>query len=179
MQKNAYPVAEQDQTGISLVSSHMNVPADSIDVWEIDAHQLLFERKIATGSSGDLWVLVIVRPVICSHTSAFLIEWFNWNRYKGTFCSQDVAIKVLRGEHLDDKLQGEFVQEVSIMRSVIFLVLYWFDPSECLQRCSLKFWKHLQLQLELTNIPVESCLYTGTISKCKLTRLIILTVQKI
>lgn len=54
MQKNAYPVAEQDQTGISLVSSHMNVPADSIDVWEIDAHQLLFERKIATGSSGDL-----------------------------------------------------------------------------------------------------------------------------
>jgi hypothetical protein len=62
--------------------------------------------------------------VICSHTSAFLIEWFNWNRYKGTFCSQDVAIKVLRGEHLDDKLQSEFVQEVSIMRSVIFLVLY-------------------------------------------------------
>jgi hypothetical protein len=62
--------------------------------------------------------------VICSHTSAFLIEWFNWNRYKGTFCSQDVAIKVLRGEHLDDKLQSEFVQEVSIMRSVISLVLY-------------------------------------------------------
>ncbi|KAG6783632.1 hypothetical protein POTOM_009293 [Populus tomentosa] len=92
IEKNAYPVAEQDQTGISLVSSHMNVPADSIDVWEIDAHQLLFERKIATGSSGDL--------------------------YKGTFCSQDVAIKVLRGEHLDDKLQGEFVQEVSIMRKV-------------------------------------------------------------
>jgi len=125
MQKNAvYPVAEQDQRGIRLVSSHMNVPADSIDVWEIDAHRLLFERKIATGSSGDLWVLVIVRPVICSHTSVFLIEWFNWNRYKGTFCSQDVAIKVLRGEHLDDKLQSEFVQEVSIMRSVIFLVLY-------------------------------------------------------
>ncbi|XP_034919535.1 serine/threonine-protein kinase STY46 isoform X1 [Populus alba] len=92
IEKNAYPVVEQDQTGISLVSSHMNVPADSIDVWEIDAHQLLFERKIATGSSGDL--------------------------YKGTFCSQDVAIKVLRGEHLDDKLQGEFVQEVSIMRKV-------------------------------------------------------------
>ncbi|XP_011034944.1 PREDICTED: tyrosine-protein kinase CSK-like isoform X2 [Populus euphratica] len=93
IEKNAvYPVAEQDQTGIRLVSNHMNVPADSIDVWEIDAHQLLFERKIATGSSGDL--------------------------YKGTFCSQDVAIKVLRGEHLDDKLQSEFVQEVSIMRKV-------------------------------------------------------------
>ncbi|KAL9395452.1 hypothetical protein Peur_009705 [Populus x canadensis] len=93
IEKNAvYPVAEQDQRRIRHVSSHMNVPADSIDVWEIDAHRLLFERKIATGSSGDL--------------------------YKGTFCSQDVAIKVLRGEHLDDKLQSEFVQEVSIMRKV-------------------------------------------------------------
>ncbi|KAF9686665.1 hypothetical protein SADUNF_Sadunf02G0013000 [Salix dunnii] len=87
-----YPVAEQDQIGISLFSNHMNIPADSIDVWEIDAHQLLFEKKIATGSSGDL--------------------------YKGTFCSQDVAIKVLRGEHLDDKLQREFYQEVLIMRKV-------------------------------------------------------------
>ncbi|KAJ6336725.1 hypothetical protein OIU76_006576 [Salix suchowensis] len=87
-----YPVVEQDQIGISLVSNHMNIPADSIDVWEIDAYQLLFEKKIATGSSGDL--------------------------YKGTFCSQDVAIKVLRGEHLDDKLQREFSQEVLIMRKV-------------------------------------------------------------
>ncbi|KAJ6708672.1 SERINE/THREONINE-PROTEIN KINASE TNNI3K-RELATED [Salix koriyanagi] len=87
-----YPVVEQDQIGTSLVSNHMNIPADSIDVWEIDAYQLLFEKKIATGSSGDL--------------------------YKGTFCSQDVAIKVLRGEHLDDKLQREFSQEVLIMRKV-------------------------------------------------------------
>ncbi|XP_011003100.1 PREDICTED: dual specificity protein kinase shkB-like isoform X1 [Populus euphratica] len=87
-----YPVAEQDQIGISLVSNLMNVPADSIDVWEIDARQLIYEKKIANGSSGDL--------------------------YKGTFCSQDVAIKVLRGEHLNNKLQSEFDQEVFIMRKV-------------------------------------------------------------
>ncbi|KAI9395496.1 hypothetical protein POPTR_005G246500v4 [Populus trichocarpa] len=87
-----YRVTEQDQIGISLVSNLMNVPADSIDVWEIDARQLIREKKIANGSSGDL--------------------------YKGTFCSQDVAIKVLRGEHLNNKLQSEFYQEVSIMRKV-------------------------------------------------------------
>ncbi|KAJ6920967.1 hypothetical protein NC651_014519 [Populus alba x Populus x berolinensis] len=89
---SVYPVAKQDQIGISLVSNLMNVPADSIDVWEIDAQQLIYEEKIANGSSGDL--------------------------YKGTFCSQDVAIKVLRGEHLDNKLQSEFNQEVLIMRKV-------------------------------------------------------------
>ncbi|CAK7346099.1 unnamed protein product [Dovyalis caffra] len=87
-----YPVVEQDQIGISLVSDHMYAPADPIDVWEIDARQLIYEKKIATGSSGHL--------------------------YKGTFCSQDVAIKVLRGEHLNDKLQREFAQEVFIMRKV-------------------------------------------------------------
>ncbi|KAJ6931619.1 hypothetical protein NC652_014958 [Populus alba x Populus x berolinensis] len=87
-----YPVAKQDQIGISLVSNLMNVPADSIDVWEIDARLLIYEKKIANGSSGDL--------------------------YKGTFCSQDVAIKVLRGEHLNNKLQSEFNQEVLIMRKV-------------------------------------------------------------
>ncbi|KAG6774776.1 hypothetical protein POTOM_022145 [Populus tomentosa] len=86
------PVAKQDQIGISLVSNLMNVPADSIDVWEIDARLLIYEKKIANGSSGDL--------------------------YKGTFCSQDVAIKVLRGEHLNNELQSEFNQEVLIMRKV-------------------------------------------------------------
>ncbi|XP_034931520.1 serine/threonine-protein kinase STY46 isoform X3 [Populus alba] len=87
-----YPVAKQDQIGISLVSNLMNVPADSIDVWEIDARQLIYEKQIANRSSGDL--------------------------YKGTFCRQDVAIKVLRGEHLNNKLQSEFNQEVLIMRKV-------------------------------------------------------------
>ncbi|KAL9395159.1 hypothetical protein Peur_014444 [Populus x canadensis] len=87
-----YPVAELDQIGISLVSNPMNVPSDSIDVWEIDVQQLTYGKKIANGSSGVL--------------------------YKGTFCSQDVAIKVLRGEHLNNKRQSEFDQEVFIMRKV-------------------------------------------------------------
>ncbi|KAJ6352032.1 hypothetical protein OIU76_001279 [Salix suchowensis] len=86
------PVTEQDQIGISLVSNLINVPADLIDVWEIDAQQLIYEKQIANGSSGDL--------------------------YKGTFCSQDVAIKVLRGEHPNNKIHSEFAQEVIIMRKV-------------------------------------------------------------
>ena len=48
------PVTEQDQIGISLVSNLINVPADLIDVWEIDAQQLIYEKQIANGSSGDL-----------------------------------------------------------------------------------------------------------------------------
>ncbi|KAB5557732.1 hypothetical protein DKX38_008641 [Salix brachista] len=86
------PVTEQDQIGTSLVSNLINVPADLIDVWEIDAQQLIYEKQIANGSSGDL--------------------------YKGTFCSQDVAIKVLKGEHLNNKIHSEFAQEVIIMRKV-------------------------------------------------------------
>ncbi|XP_031265450.1 serine/threonine-protein kinase STY46-like [Pistacia vera] len=79
---------EQEQTRIY----HVNLPTDGIDVWEIDASLLKYEYKIASGSYGDL--------------------------YKGTFYSQDVAIKVLTVEHLNENMQKEFAQEVYIMRKV-------------------------------------------------------------
>ncbi|GKU90178.1 hypothetical protein SLEP1_g4210 [Rubroshorea leprosula] len=60
--------------------------------WEIDANLLKFERKLILGSYGDL--------------------------YKGTFCGQDVAIKVLRTEYLNENMQREFNQEVDILRFV-------------------------------------------------------------
>ncbi|XP_020535437.1 serine/threonine-protein kinase STY8 isoform X2 [Jatropha curcas] len=88
-----YPVLEQEQKGmINFISNHVIVPADQTDVWEIDVGLLKYENKIASGSYGDL--------------------------YKGTFCSQDVAIKVFRTEHLNDKLRREFAQEIFIMRRV-------------------------------------------------------------
>ncbi|RVW51065.1 Serine/threonine-protein kinase STY46 [Vitis vinifera] len=59
---------------------------------KLDATLLKFENKIASGSYGDL--------------------------YKGTFCSQDVAIKVLRTQHLNEDMWREFSQEVYIMRKV-------------------------------------------------------------
>ncbi|XP_038705280.1 serine/threonine-protein kinase STY46-like isoform X2 [Tripterygium wilfordii] len=87
-----YPLWEQKQNKIKLISNQVNIPADGIDVWEIDASLLIYENKIATGSYGDL--------------------------YKGIYCSQDVAIKVLSTDHLSEKLQREFAQEVFIMRKV-------------------------------------------------------------
>ncbi|XP_015575652.1 serine/threonine-protein kinase STY46 isoform X1 [Ricinus communis] len=87
-----YPAVKQEQKGINLMCDHVNIPADRMDVWEIDPSLLKYEIKIASGSHGDL--------------------------YKGTFYTQDVAIKVLRTEHLNDKLRKEFAQEVYIMRKV-------------------------------------------------------------
>lgn len=39
-------------------------------------------------------------------------------RYKGTYCSQEVAIKVLKPECVNSDMQKDFAQEVFIMRYV-------------------------------------------------------------
>ncbi|XP_042443451.1 serine/threonine-protein kinase STY46-like isoform X1 [Zingiber officinale] len=71
---------------------HVQIPTDGIDVWEIDFQLLKFGNKVASGSYGDL--------------------------YRGTYHSQDVAIKVLRPERVNIDMQREFAQEVFIMRKV-------------------------------------------------------------
>ncbi|KAG8378112.1 hypothetical protein BUALT_Bualt08G0104300 [Buddleja alternifolia] len=60
--------------------------------WEIDWRLLKMGEKIAAGSCGDL--------------------------YRGVYLGQDVAIKVLRSEHLNNSLEVEFAQEVAILRQV-------------------------------------------------------------
>ncbi|KAH9325632.1 hypothetical protein KI387_005810, partial [Taxus chinensis] len=70
----------------------VRIPNDGTDVWEIDSKFLKLDYKVASGSYGDL--------------------------YRGTYCGQDVAIKVLKPERLDADLQREFAQEVFIMRKV-------------------------------------------------------------
>ncbi|KAL3505445.1 hypothetical protein ACH5RR_035286 [Cinchona calisaya] len=77
---------------IELLAEQVDIPTDGSDVWEIDAKLLKFEHKIATGSNGDL--------------------------YKGSLHSQDVAIKILNAEHLDENVRREFAQEVYILRKV-------------------------------------------------------------
>ncbi|CAI5458156.1 unnamed protein product [Closterium sp. Yama58-4] len=72
--------------------SRVPIPTDGRDDWEIDSQQLKLHHKIASGSFGDL--------------------------YRGTYCGQDVAIKILKPERLNDSLQQEFAQEVYIMRKV-------------------------------------------------------------
>ncbi|KAK1431353.1 hypothetical protein QVD17_07810 [Tagetes erecta] len=70
----------------------VQLPVDGDDVWEIDVKLLKFEYRICGGSYSDL--------------------------YKGTFCTQDVAIKALKDEYLYENVQREFAQEVYIMRKI-------------------------------------------------------------
>ncbi|MCD7463304.1 Serine/threonine-protein kinase sty46 [Datura stramonium] len=85
-------IIKQEQDLIKSEFDHLTIPFDGIDVWEIEHRLLKFEYKIASGSYGDL--------------------------YKGTYCSQEVAIKILKSERLNAELQTEFAQEVYIMRKV-------------------------------------------------------------
>lgn len=43
-------------------------------------------------------------------------------RFQGTYCGQDVAIKVLNPERLNENSHREFMQEISIMRYVFVLL---------------------------------------------------------
>lgn len=70
----------------------VQMPVDGGDVWEIDVKRLKLEYRICGGSYGDL--------------------------YKGTYCTQDVAIKALKDEYLNENVQREFAQEVYIMRKI-------------------------------------------------------------
>ncbi|KAF8013419.1 hypothetical protein BT93_I1311 [Corymbia citriodora subsp. variegata] len=86
------PKKELPQKAIKLEPDHVSIPTDGTDVWELDPRCLKFETKIASGSYGDL--------------------------YKGTYCSQEVAIKVLKPERVNSDMQKEFAQEVFILRKV-------------------------------------------------------------
>lgn len=66
--------------------------ASQDDDWEIDPSDIVFFDKIASGAFGDL--------------------------FKGVYCGQDVAIKILRGVQDDSVQYQEFLQEVAIMRKV-------------------------------------------------------------
>ena len=60
--------------------------------WELDPNEIIFHEKIASGAFGDL--------------------------FRGSYCGQDVAIKILRNVHEDSQQFQEFLQEVAIMRKV-------------------------------------------------------------
>ncbi|KAK9284896.1 hypothetical protein L1049_024077 [Liquidambar formosana] len=83
---------EYNQTGIESFLNHVEIPTDGTDVWEIDTRQLKIEKKVASGSFGDL--------------------------YRGTYYSQEVAIKVLKPERVSADMLREFSQEVYIMRKI-------------------------------------------------------------
>lgn len=75
----------------SAVEKALSAEAKSGD-WEIDRRLLKIGDRIASGSCGDL--------------------------YHGVYLGQDVAVKILRSEHLNDALEDEFAHEVAILRQV-------------------------------------------------------------
>ncbi|GJR95284.1 ACT domain-containing protein [Tanacetum coccineum] len=85
--------SSSNQCSSSPGCNHLRIPNDGADVWEIDPQFLKLGHKVASGSYGDL--------------------------YKGTYRSQEVAIKVLKAEKISSAMQQEFAQEVYIMRFVV------------------------------------------------------------
>lgn len=85
-------VDEHDQSKMKSELDHLAIPNDGTDVWEIDPKHLKYGTQIASGSYGEL--------------------------FKGIYCSQEVAIKFLKAEHVTSEMQREFAQEVYIMRKV-------------------------------------------------------------
>ncbi|PAN13626.1 hypothetical protein PAHAL_2G352200 [Panicum hallii] len=83
---------ENMQVAENSAADRVEIPTDGASEWEIDVKLLKFGNKVASGSYGDL--------------------------YRGTYCSQDVAIKVLKPERINVDMQREFAQEVYIMRKV-------------------------------------------------------------
>ncbi|XP_042961402.1 serine/threonine-protein kinase STY17-like isoform X2 [Carya illinoinensis] len=75
----------------SAVEKALSAEAKSGD-WEIDRRLLKMGERIASGSCGDL--------------------------YHGVYLSEDVAVKILRSEHLNNALEDEFSHEVAILREV-------------------------------------------------------------
>ncbi|CAN1192558.1 Serine/threonine-protein kinase STY8 [Linum perenne] len=90
--KEANEIEKPEQISFKCDPDCLLIPNDGTDVWEIDIKQLKFENMVASGSYGDL--------------------------YKGTYCSQEVAIKVMKPERVNTDMQKEFAQEVYIMRKV-------------------------------------------------------------
>ncbi|MED6179820.1 Serine/threonine-protein kinase sty46 [Stylosanthes scabra] len=91
-QQSVSSVGEHEEGMMKNEIDQLNIPNDGTDVWEIDPKHLKIGTQIASGSYGEL--------------------------FKGIYCSQEVAIKILKPEHVNSDLQREFVQEVYIMRKV-------------------------------------------------------------
>ncbi|KAK8945838.1 Serine/threonine-protein kinase HT1 [Platanthera guangdongensis] len=87
-----WPSINEDLQNREDFPDHVKIPTDGSDVWEIDTSLLNFQNKMASGSQCQL--------------------------FRGTYCSQDVAIKVFKAEHFSLDLQREFAQEVYIMRKI-------------------------------------------------------------
>ncbi|KAJ0939865.1 putative protein kinase domain, ACT domain, protein kinase-like domain superfamily [Helianthus annuus] len=81
--------SEGSWSGSSHSKSAVEKEADFVDA-EIDRRLLNIGERIASGSCGDL--------------------------FRGEYLGQDVAVKILRSEHLNQTLEDEFSHEVAMLR---------------------------------------------------------------
>ena len=75
-----------------LDALQQSLDSGTADDWELDPRDIVFAEKIASGAFGDL--------------------------FRGSYCGQDIAIKILRGVDNNTQQFREFLQEVAIMRKV-------------------------------------------------------------
>ncbi|KAI3760854.1 hypothetical protein L1987_51254 [Smallanthus sonchifolius] len=83
--------SEGSWSGSSHSKSDVEKAADFVDA-EIDRRLLKIGEKFASGTCGDL--------------------------FRGEYLGQDVAVKILRSEHLNQSLEDEFSHEVAMLREV-------------------------------------------------------------
>ncbi|KAK6118795.1 hypothetical protein DH2020_047486 [Rehmannia glutinosa] len=89
--------------------------------WEIDWRLLKMGKKslldlveICEFTAIEFVDLLCHILQLCLH-----FKCFQMTRYRGVYLGQDVAIKVLRSEHLNNSLEVEFAQEVAILRQAL------------------------------------------------------------
>ncbi|XP_057841092.1 serine/threonine-protein kinase STY8 isoform X1 [Cryptomeria japonica] len=88
-EKDSWSRISPSSTPIERLLPSGSTPFDDC---EVDRKLLKMERKVASGSCGDL--------------------------YRGTYLGEDVAIKVLKQERLNEALEQECIQEIMILQNV-------------------------------------------------------------
>lgn len=87
---------------------------------DIDTRLLKIVKKVASGSCGDMWVTVTLLSlvadlsylVVFSSYDACVLVW----RFLGTYSGEEVAVKVLNPENLNQNAWSEFKQEIYMLR---------------------------------------------------------------
>lgn len=111
-----FPKMKFVQTGINIIANHVDTPSNGSEAWEIDNALLNYEYKIATGSTGDLSVKMSTSNQEYNIVTHYGLTSFRIYRYKGSFHNQEVAIKVLKSECLNEDMRRDFAQEIYILR---------------------------------------------------------------
>ncbi|KAK4709650.1 hypothetical protein R3W88_004163 [Solanum pinnatisectum] len=112
-----FPKMKFLQTGINITANHVDTPSIGSEAWEIDNALLNYEYKIATGSIGDLSIKMSTLNQEYNIVTDGIRTIYRICRYKGSFHNQEVAIKVLKSECLNEDVQRDFAQEIYIFRS--------------------------------------------------------------